>query len=236
MRIEYQFIDETTWNEYDEITGVVDPTNDFLVRVIDDSGDSDLGDSDFNVVATRLVRVCGSQYAAYIDFVVVDNGEEKKYRPIIVNIPSDVIDTIDWYVNEDDAGESDIEFGDSDLIDASDVEQVCARAVVNFTCSSCPPLEISTACYQFSGNQTNCDNDLGLEMELEDGCWKPVRTGKSCCIQLDLILWKIKEDDAWSVLREPIETICGNTVWFKRVVTFTNGCNNFAIEINSDES
>lgn len=237
MRIEYQFVNETEWIEYDELVGIVDPSSDFLIRVIDDSGDSDLGDSDFNVIATKYVRVCGSEYPAYIDFVVVDNGEEKKYRPYLVNIPSDVIDTIDWYANADDEGESDIDFGDSDLIDATDIDRVCVRAVVHFTCESCPDLELTISCYQFTGSKVDCENDLGLEMELEDGCWKPVRTGTAaCCVQLDLILWKIKEDDVWSVLREPIETICGNTVWFKRVVTFTNGCENVAIEINSDES
>lgn len=234
MIIQWQYIDETTWNDYDEILGVVNPRTSFVVRVIDEDGDSDLGDSDLNIVATRLVQVCGDAYAAYIEFDVIDDGTVRKYRPRVVGIPEVEILNIDWMVYEDDLGDSDIDFGDSDLRETL-ADTVCVEATVNFTCT-CDPLFLSRVCYTFNGANTVC-SDLGLEMELEDGCWKPIRTGDpQCCIQLDLILWKIKEDDAWSVLREPIETICGNTVWFKRVVTFTNGCPNVAVEINSDAS
>lgn len=234
MIIQWQYIDETTWYDYDEILGVENPRTSFIIRVIDEDGDSDLGDSDLNVVATRLVQVCGDSYSAFIEFDVVDDGIVRKYRPRIVGIPELEIDTIDWMIFEDDEGDSDMDFGDSDLI-LTEANTVCVSAIVNFVCG-CDPLFLTTVCYTFNGENIVC-SDLGLEMELEDGCWKPVRTGDpQCCIQLDLILWKINEGDVWSVLREPMETICGNTVWFKRVVTFTNGCPNISVEINSDGS
>lgn len=232
--IQWQYIDETTWNDYDEILGIENPRTSFIVRVIDEYGDSDLGDSDLNVVQTRLVQVCGDSYSAFIEFDVVDDGTVRKYRPKVVGIPESEIDTIEWMVYEDDLGDSDMDFGDSDLIE-TEADTVCVSAIVNLICG-CDQFFLRTVCYTFNGANTEC-SDLGLEMELEDGCWKPVRTGEiKCCVQLDLILWKINEDDTWSVLREPAETIYGNTVWFKRVVTFTNGCENIAIEINSDGS
>ena len=235
MTIQWQYIDEVIWHDYDELVGVENPRTSFIVRVIDyNYDDSDIGDSDIIVVSTRLVQVCGDAYVAYIEFDVIDDGTVRKYRPRINGIPNSEIDTIDWMVFEDDEGDSDLDFGDSDLKETT-ADTVCVSATVNFVCG-CAPLFIRTSCYTFNGSNTECSG-LGLEMELEDGCWKPVRTGEiKCCVQLDLILWKIKEEDAWSVLREPIETICGNTVWFKRVVTFTNGCENIAIEINSDAS
>lgn len=235
FRIQWQYVDETTWYDYDELNGIEDPRTSFIVRAIDDEGDSDTSDSDINIVATKLVEICGNQYIAYIDFEVIDDGTDRKYRPFVVGIPEEEIDYIEWSVVEDDQGYSDLDFGDSDLRDAADVDTVCVSAVVYFLCTGCEPFTVATACYEFNGTLSICD-DLGLEMELEDGCWKPVRTGTiTCCVALDLILWKIKEEDPWSVLREPIETICGFTVWFKRVVVFTNGCPNIAIEINSDD-
>lgn len=227
---QYQYIDETEWNDYTE--DGIDARITFTIRVIDDIGDSDIGDSD--IVATRLVQTCGDEYPAFIEFEVIDNGVERKFRPFVTGIPSIDIDNIEWMIYQDDEGDSDLDFGDSDLIE-TEADIVCASAIVNFICG-CDPMILSQVCYRFAGTSTEC-SELGLEMELEDGCWKPIRTGEiKCCVQLDLILWKISEDDVWSVLREPIETICGNTVWFKRVVTFTNGCPNIAIEINSDGS
>jgi len=228
---QYQYIDETEWYDYTE--DGIDARATFTIRLIDEIGDSDLGDSDLNIVATRIVQVCSDEYSAYIEFEVVDDGTVRKYKPKVEGIPDLDIDFIEWTINEDDAGDSDVVFGDELIETESDL--VCASAVVHFICS-CDPMVLPQVCYRFNGSEFTCD-ELGLEMELEDGCWKPVRTGTAaCCVQLDLILWKIKEEDVWSVLREPIETICGNTVWFKRVVTFTNGCENIAIEINSDES
>jgi hypothetical protein len=161
-----------------------------------------------------------------------------------MGIPEDVILSIEWRVQEYMEGESDfgdsdysvIDFGESDLRDATDVESVCVGALVTFTCG-CEPLLVAKSCYTFTQDKVTC-NELGLEMELEDGCWKPVRTGDiECCVALDIILWKIKDTDDWSILREPIETICANKVWFKRVVAFDNNvCPIVSIEINSDES
>jgi hypothetical protein len=243
MIIQWQYIDETTWNDYDDLVGVVDPRTSFIVRVIDDVGDSDLGDSDLNVVNTRLVQVCGDQYSAYIGFDVIDTETERKYLPVMNGIPDSEIDTIEWrvreYLDESDLGDSDydiIDFGGVQR-DATGVYSVCVSAVVTFVCN-CDPLVVEQACYTFTEDKKVCPDDLGLEMELEDGAWKPVRVGTiECCVALDIILWKIKETDDWSILREPIETIYANTVWFKRVVAFNdNICPIFSIEINSDES
>lgn len=242
--LQWQYIDELTWNDYDELTGVVNPRTSFIVRAIDDSEDSDLGDSIYNVVATKLVQICGDSYTAYVDFQVVDTETEKSYRPILVGIPESEIASIEWHVLEyvldgSDLGDSDydiIDFGESDFRDATGLVSVCVSAVVTFICD-CDDLIVPQSCYTFNGETIIC-NELGLEMELEDGCYKPVRTGDiECCVALDVILWKNKETDVWSVLREPIETICANTVWFKRVVTFNNNvCPTVSIEINSDES
>ena len=243
MIIQWQYIDETTWNDYDEFTGVVDPRASFIVRVIDEDGDSDLGDSDLNVVATRLVQVCGDAYTPFITFEIIDTETERKYLPVLNGIPDIEIDNIQWRVSEY-ADESDIGSSDYDIIDfggvlrdATGIDSVCVTALVTFACS-CDPILVSRACYTFTEDKTTCPDDLGIDMEIEDGCWKPVRLGTiQCCVALDIILWKIAVNDDWSILREPTETICGNTVWFKRVVVFNdNICPIFSQEINSDNS
>ena len=199
MKIQWRYIDEEIWNDYIEGVGIESPRTNFIVRVIRDDGDSDLDDDEENVVALVPVNVCGEVYLASIDFIIIDNANEKKYRPIINGIPEEEIESIEWRVQEfiigePDLGDSDyeiIDFGESDLRDAEDVRTVCVSAIVQLKCG-CDTYELDKVCYTFTEDQVNC-NELGLDMELEDGCWKPVRTGIiECCVAMDIILWKIK--------------------------------------------
>lgn len=222
MTIEWQYIDETTWTLYD-VGGIANPRTSFVIRITDGDGK----------VRTRFVSVCGDTYEPFIRIAVTDSELTRKYEATIEGMPEAEIDEIAWTVTHDDVPFV-YEGGE---IDATGVDVVCVSAIVTIVCG-CDDIEIPVTCYSFGGEQIVCPDEIGLDLVLEDGCWKPVRTGDiECCVALDLILYRLDESHDWSILRDPYETICGNIVYFKRVVSFIGSlCETIIFETNSDNS
>lgn len=224
MTCEWIYFDDdtVTWLP----TPVTNPARSFYVKCTQVVSGQEL-------VEIKLIKVCGDLYDAYIDITVVDNTDIKSYELTIGGIPEMDIDSIDWVVTEtvDDVEDEVVYAGG--VVSNPDLQLVCAEATVNLLCG-CDPIILQARCYEFTGIAKCFDNVIGLDIIIEDGTYKPVRTGFiDCCIAADMIYWKIHEDDAWELLRLD-ETIYANEIWFKRVVLFKEGvCPTLTYEIKA---
>lgn len=223
MTIEWQYVDEDFWRPYEIGVGVTNPRTSFVVRVTNNEGRS----------KTKLVSVCEELYEPKIRLNLIDTENERKYTPVLIDIDENEIEEVVWSIKHDGV---DYPYT-SGQVNAEGVDEVCVSAEITMKCG-CQNFSLSEYCYQFTGQTQSCPAEIGIELYLEDGCWKPVRTGNiPCCVALDLILYRLSENHDWSILRDPYETICGNTVYFKRVVTFRdNVCPTMTFEINTGGS
>lgn len=208
MTIEYMYLDGTTWLPYPP-GGIVNQTGSFIVRATKVVGDK-------TYVKTKTVFICGDKYAPTVGFDIVDNATERTYLQKINGIPSEDIASIAWTVTEN--GTPVTAPTTPKTVALNTV--VCASAVVTLNCG-CDPINVEQVCYTFN-NEYGCTGEMTLTVETVDGCYRPVRQSTmdpSICISIDLVMWKYQPGDPWNILGEK-ETICGDTVYFKRVVTF----------------
>jgi len=219
------------WIYTDDLTGiwnpmdVVNPTKNFYIR-----GQETVG-GELKVVIKEVV-VCTDSFTPEIALSSVVAGEDITYTLTVNGIPAGEIDGITWTVVETvDGVDTPVAYTTPRTV--TGLQKVCASAIVDIKCG-CPDIEIGETCFTFDGNDVCEGNSIGLNIVIENGTYKPVRSGTiNCCVALDYIMWKINVNDPWEIIRLN-ETIFANEIWFKRVVVFTGGiCQTMTYEVKA---